>query len=107
MTRRIWIVAATIAASAALVPVANAGVLVAEAGNCDPQPLEQPFQRWLDPFTYTLLSGGDFEGSPAGWTLSGGAGQASGNEPFHVHGAGATTGRLAAAASSSRRTGVV
>jgi hypothetical protein len=85
MARKLCIVAAAIAAFAALTPAAHAGVLVAEAANCGSQPLERPFVRWLDPFSYTLLSGGSFEGSLTGWSLSGGAGAVSGNETFYVH----------------------
>jgi hypothetical protein len=88
MTRKLLIAAAIVVISAALAPTASAGVLVAEAGNCGTQPLEKPFVRWLDTFDYTLLKGGTFEGSTAGWALSGGAKVASGNETFYVHATG-------------------
>jgi hypothetical protein len=91
MARKLCIVAAAIAAFAALTPAAHAGVLVTEAADCGPQPLERPFLRWLDPFSYTLVSGGGFEDSVNAWSLSGAAGAASGNEPFNVHGAGEAT----------------
>jgi hypothetical protein len=45
----------------------------------------RPFLRWLDPAPYVLAPGGDFE-APSGWSLSGGARVAEGNEPFHVGG---------------------
>jgi hypothetical protein len=41
-----------------------------------------PFLRFLDPLPYTLMPGGDFESGSAGWSFSGGARIASGNEPW-------------------------
>jgi hypothetical protein len=72
-------------ASAALVPsAAHAGVLAADAANCDSQSFSQPFLPWTDPASYTLQPGGDFEpGSPA-WSLGDGAANADGNEVFNV-----------------------
>ncbi|WP_411285923.1 hypothetical protein [Lapillicoccus sp.] len=67
---------------------ANAGLLVDAAESCDQQSLSQPFKPWLDFANYTPLGGGDFESAAAGWTLSGGAAVASGNETFYVAGAG-------------------
>jgi hypothetical protein len=67
---------------------ANAGLLVDAAESCDEQSLSQPFTPWLDYAHYTPLGGGDFESAAAGWTLSGGAAVASGNETFYVAGAG-------------------
>jgi hypothetical protein len=66
---------------------ANAGVLVSSASDCSSQSLSQPFVPWLDVANYTPLSGGSFE-SAGGWSTSGGARIASGNEPFQVGGAG-------------------
>ena len=77
--------AATLATCAALAPTASAGVLVKTVTDATPQPLEQPFLRWLDPAQYTLLPGGAFEDQSSGWTLSG-ARVVSGNEPYYVHG---------------------
>lgn len=81
--------AATMAVCASLAPAASAGMLVTTVTNAAPQPLEQPFLRWLDPAQYTLLPGGNFEGTPSGWTLSD-ARVVSGNEPYYVHGTGET-----------------
>ena len=53
-----------------------------------PEPTEHTFARWLDLGNYTLVPGGTFEGSLAGWKLTGGAKVVSGNESFNVHGAG-------------------
>ena len=64
-------------------PQAQAGLLVESAGSCAEQPLERPFLRWLDPFSYTLVPGGAFEGEATGWTLAGSS-VGAGNEPFLV-----------------------
>jgi hypothetical protein len=78
-------VAAAVAVVAAA-PAAQAGVLVASAPSCEKPALEQPFKRWLDPLTYTLLPDGGLEAGAAGWSLSG-AKAIDGNETFQVHGA--------------------
>jgi hypothetical protein len=70
---------------------ANAGVLVTSATSCDPQSLSTPFAQWWDPASYTPLPAADFETSAAGWTLSGGASVADGNESFHVSGPGTSS----------------
>jgi hypothetical protein len=79
--------AAAIAAFAAA-PTAQAGLLVASAPSCNAVTLEQPFKRWLDPLSYSLVPDGGLERGGAGWSLSGGAKVVSGNETFYVHGAG-------------------
>jgi hypothetical protein len=84
-SRLLLAVACAVVACSALAPSASAGILVKSAGKCAPQPLEQPFLRWLDPAQYTLLPGGTFESTLPGWTLSG-ARVASGNETYYVHG---------------------
>jgi hypothetical protein len=73
-------------ASAALASPASAGILTASATNCADDPLVQPFQRFGDSARYRLVQGGNFEGSMAGWTLSGGAKVVSGNETYRVGG---------------------
>lgn len=73
-------------ALAAGAATANAGVLVASAPSCDDQALSKTFLPWLDVADYTALPGGDFEGTMAGWSFSGGAGVASGNSPYAVGG---------------------
>jgi hypothetical protein len=72
----------------ALVVLASASASPARAGDgsllgCGHQPVH-PFLQWLDPLPYTLLPGADFESGAAGWTLTGGARVADGNEPFYV-----------------------
>jgi hypothetical protein len=69
---------------------ASAGVL-SSAPSCDGQSLSTPFVPWLDFANYTPLPAGDFETSAAGWTLTGGASVADGNEPFHVSGPGSSS----------------
>lgn len=79
--------AATVVALVALAAgaaSANAGPLVASAPSCEDQALQKTFLPWLDVADYTALSGGDFESGAAGWSMSGGAAVAAGNEPFHV-----------------------
>ena len=90
MTRRgIGIVAVAIAACGVFAPSANAGLLVQSAVSCADQPLERPFQRWLDVAPYTLVPGGTFEDGAQGWSLSGSR-VVAGNSPFYAHGAGET-----------------
>jgi hypothetical protein len=78
----------TVVGACAAAPVANAGLLVASATDCEESVLERPFARWLDPLRYELVPGGTFEQGAAGWSLSGGAKVVDGNETFHVHGVG-------------------
>jgi hypothetical protein len=63
---------------------ASAGVLVRTVGPCEGVATSQVFLRWLDPLNYAPISGGTFEGSADGWTTTGAAGVAEGNEPFFV-----------------------
>lgn len=66
----------------------SAGSAQASSASCPNYPLSQPFLKWGDANSYTLVAGGDFENSPTGWTLSGGAQRSSGSEPY------AATGKL-------------
>jgi hypothetical protein len=81
-TAVIGLAAATVCAGSA-----SAGLLVKTAPTCDAQPLSTPFAPWLDNASYTPLSGGNFESAGAGWTMSGGARVAAGNESFNAGGA--------------------
>jgi len=56
---------------------------VASATNCTDQSASKRVPAWLDPASYVLAPGGAAE-SAAGWTLTGGAAIASGNEPARV-----------------------
>jgi hypothetical protein len=53
---------------------------------CDNATLTQPFLPWGDSNSYKLVPGGDFEGSLAGWTLTGRAAKVSGSEPYGATG---------------------
>lgn len=52
--------------------------------SCDGASLSQPFTPWLDYSYYKLAPGGD--GSLTGWSMSGGAQQVPGGEPWNVSG---------------------
>lgn len=98
------LLASLIALLLAAAPAAQAGPLVSSAASCEGQTLEQPFLPWLDPAQYVLAPGGTLEQGTAGWTLTGGAAVASGNEPYYVHGAGESSS-LALPAGGSATTG--
>ncbi len=90
-TPRALLVTAAVALATTLgAESAHAGILVntESAKNCTTQVLEQPFKRWLDPLTYTLMPDGGLEAGAKGWALSGGAKVVNGNETFQVGGAG-------------------
>jgi hypothetical protein len=75
-------------ALAAMPAAASADGLSGLLDSCPARTTEQPFARWLDNSKYVLVSGGTFEGSLDGWTLSGGAKVVAGSESFAAHGAG-------------------
>jgi hypothetical protein len=80
---------------------APARAALVNLGACGEAPLSQPFLRWGDASSYELVAGGDFEGSLAGWTLSGGAGRVAGSEPYAASGSlGAYSLSLPAGASA-------
>jgi hypothetical protein len=74
----------TLAGLASGLPVASAQA--ASTATCPSSTLSQPFLKWGDSNYYSLVAGGDFEGSP-GWNLSGGAQRVAGGEPYAVTGA--------------------
>ena len=78
----------------------RAGVLVASAPDCSSQSLSQVFLPFLDVANYTPAPGGDFENGAAGWTLTGNAGVAAGNESASV-GSATDSNSLALPAGSS------
>jgi hypothetical protein len=80
--------AAVAAAVAVLAPAssASAGLISQSATVCPTYATSKIFSRWLDPFSYALAPGGDFE-SATRLTFSGGAKIVSGNETSYVHGA--------------------
>jgi hypothetical protein len=66
-------------------PVGAAQASMINLTACNISPLSQPFAPWLDPASYELAPGGDFETSS--WTLAGGARRVPGSESFAVTGA--------------------
>jgi hypothetical protein len=66
---------------------APARAALVKTGACNEAALSQPFARWGDDSSYELMAGGDFEGSLAGWSLSGGAERVAGSEPYGATGA--------------------
>ena len=66
---------------------------------CDGATLTQPFAPWSDYDYYKLAPGGD--GSLTGWSLSGGAQQVAGGEPWNV--SGSATNSLSVPAGASAR----
>ena len=90
VSRRVRLLATGLISAACLMaPAADAraGLLVRTTTSCDSQPLERPFARWLDPLNYTLAPNGGLEAGARDWTLSK-ASVVTGNETFHVRGAG-------------------
>jgi hypothetical protein len=77
---------------AVILPVSTAQAGLIDLSACNVSPLSQPFAPWLDPASYELAPGGDFESSS--WSLSGGAARVPGSEPF------AATGTLGASSLS-------
>jgi hypothetical protein len=70
---------------ALIAPVAQANLLSILPGSCGNQAESQPFSRWGDTYSYTLVTGGTFEvGSPP-WALLSGASVGSGNESYYVN----------------------
>jgi hypothetical protein len=65
-------------------PVSAAQADVIDLSACNIAPLSQPFLPWLDPSSYELAPGGDFE--TATWSLAGGAQRVPGSEPFAATG---------------------
>jgi hypothetical protein len=104
--RRLALVLAGAAALVAFAaPQAQAGVLVSSATDCAAQTVSQPFLPWADPAQYVLAPGGAAE-SDAGWTFTGGAGPALGNEPWKVT-AATDSSSLNLPAGSTATTGVM
>jgi hypothetical protein len=61
-------------------PATSSAALIS-GGACDNSTLSQPFAQYGDSNEYKLVSGGNFEGSLSGWTLSGGARVINGGNP--------------------------
>jgi hypothetical protein len=105
MSHRLLLTVLSAVTALALPATASAGVLVADAPDCAAQSASRVFLPWTDPASYVLAPGGAAESADA-WSLTGGAGIVSGNEPARVHaasdssslwlpvGATATTGEM-------------
>jgi hypothetical protein len=92
---------AVIAALLCTTAVSPAGAALIATGACNGASVSQPFARWGDDSSYELIAGGDFEGSLAGWSLSGGAQRVAGSDPYAATGtAGADSLALPAGASA-------
>jgi hypothetical protein len=102
------VVAATIvvAASAVMASASNgraATTSILPGSSCGWPAEKQVFLPWLDAGSYFLAQGASMEGSLNGWSLAGGAGGVSGNEPWHV-GAASDSRSLALPSGSSAQT---
>jgi hypothetical protein len=80
---------ASMATLGAAVPAAHAGLLVATTQNCGTETLSQPFLQFGDPMHYTVVPGGNFDGS-ANWNLSGGAQVVPGGDGYSLSGSPST-----------------
>jgi hypothetical protein len=81
-----FLIPAVLAAAAFSVPAANAGLIGNLLGGNCPTGGSQVFGPWADAANYILAPNGSFEFGTTGWSLSGGAGVVSGNEPFYPTG---------------------
>ncbi len=77
-----------LAVGAFAAPAASANLLSILPGSCGNQAESQPFAQFGDHNQYTPVRGGNFEPGGASWLLTGGAQIVSGNESYHVGGAG-------------------
>lgn len=100
LARSSWLVGAFASAAFLLASGGSAQAALISTSACNTAALSQPFKAWGDANSYELLPGGDFEGSLSGWTLTGGAHQVAGSEPFAATGTlGRSSLSLAAGAS--------
>jgi hypothetical protein len=70
----------------AIAGTAAAGAALINSGTCPTTSLSHPFAAWGDSSSYELAPGASFEGSLAGWSLSGGAARTTGSEPYAATG---------------------
>jgi hypothetical protein len=81
---------------------AAADAALINTGTCPATNLSHPFAAWGDSSSYEAVPGGSFEGSLAGWSLSGGAARASGSEPYAVTGTAGQSSLLLPAGASAQ-----
>jgi hypothetical protein len=87
--RAVFLAASSVLALASIAaPAAHANPLSILPGSCGNQPASQPFARFGDYNEYTPVPGGSFEAGSVPWALTGGAHVVTGNETYHVAGAG-------------------
>ena len=103
MAARRLVAALVAAVGLVLVPVAGAGLVSSLVGAALPScgAVSHPFAEFGDDGAYCALANNGFESGSAGWTLSGGASIAPGNEPWYVNGPGASALDLPAGASAA------
>lgn len=100
-TRRLLPLGLLGALALAVVPAASARAALISTASCDDATLTQPFAAFGDTNDYKLVPGGDFEGSLAGWTLTGKAARVAGSDPFAATGSlGSSSLNLPAGASA-------
>lgn len=81
---------------------ATAGAALINSGTCPAINLSHPFASWGDSSSYQLVPGGNFEGSLAGWSLSGGAARTTGSEPYSATGTAGQSSLLLPAGASAQ-----
>jgi len=86
----------------ALTGTASAGAALISSGTCPATSMSHPFAGWGDSSSYELVPGGSFEGSLAGWSLSGGAARTTGSEPYAVTGTAGKSSLLLPAGASAQ-----
>jgi hypothetical protein len=81
---------------------ATAGAALISSGTCPATSLSHPFSAWGDSSSYELVPGASFEGSLAGWSLSGGAAKTTGSEPYAATGTAGQSSLLLPAGASAQ-----
>jgi len=81
---------------------ATAGAALINSGTCPATSLSHPFSAWGDSSSYELVPGASFEGSLAGWSLSGGAAKTTGSEPYAATGTAGQSSLLLPAGASAQ-----
>ena len=99
LKRRLWLVLAVLGVVAGLsVPAASASLSNSVLPSCGAQ--SYPFKPWADSDAYCAFANLGFEGGSSSWSLAGKASVVSGNEPWHVSGAGTHALQLGPGASA-------
>lgn len=101
--RTMLALASALGAGVLAVPAANAGLVSGLLGSALPScgATSQPFAQFGDGHDYCGLPNNGLESGSSGWLLSGGASVVSGNEPWHVSGAGSHALDLAPGATAT------